>query len=470
MARKNTAVFAILMLLAVLPRTIQAQDVKTVLSNAAKAMGAENLKTIQYSGSGSNAGIGQNKNPNAAWPLVRVKSYTREMDLSGPASRVQMVRIQNGAAQTQNQIINPSAPWNTQSNLWIYPFTFLKAAMASNDATVKSGTVDGDKYNIVTFALQNKYKIVGYINTSNLIERVQTWVDNDVLGDMLVEGIYRDYKDFSGVKFPTTIIEKQGGFPVLILVVSDVKPNAAVNIPGQQTETQQNAGPAQTVTVQSEKIADGVFYLRGGTHHSVVVEFADHVVVIEGPQNEQRSLAVIAEVKKLIPNKAIRYLVNTHHHFDHSGGLRTYVDQGVTIITHAINKPFYENTFAAPHTLNPDRLAQSKKKPNIDIVSDKKVLTDGTRTLELHLIKDSPHNDGILMGYLPKERILIEVDVYTPPNPGAAAPAVNPNAVNLVENIERLKLDVDKILPLHGPGVATKADLYKAAGKTAASN
>ena len=248
MARKNTAVFAILMLLAVLPRTIQAQDVKTVLSNAAKAMGAENLKTIQYSGSGSNAGIGQNKNPNAAWPLVRVKSYTREMDLSGPASRVQMVRIQNGAEQTQNQIINPSAPWNTQSNLWIYPFTFLKAAMASNDATVKSGTVDGDKYNIVTFALQNKYKIVGYINTSNLIERVQTWVDNDVLGDMLVEGIYRDYKDFSGVKFPTTIIEKQGGFPVLILVVSDVKPNAAVNIPGQQTETQQNAGPAQTHT------------------------------------------------------------------------------------------------------------------------------------------------------------------------------------------------------------------------------
>ena len=98
------------------------------------------------------------------------------------------------------------------------------------------------------------------------------------------------------------------------------------------------------------------------------------------------------------------------------------------------------------------------------------MLTDGTRTLELHLIKDSPHNDGILMGYLPKERILIEVDVYTPPNPGAAAPAVNPNAVNLVENIERLKLDVDKILPLHGPGVATKADLYKAAGKTAASN
>src|SRR5437899_9781400 len=118
MAKKNTAVLAILILLAVLPRAIQAQDAKTILSNAAKAMGAENLKTIQYTGSGSNAGIGQNKHPNAAWPLVRVKTYTREIDLNTPSSRVQMVRIQNGAEQTPNQIILPATSWNTQSNIW----------------------------------------------------------------------------------------------------------------------------------------------------------------------------------------------------------------------------------------------------------------------------------------------------------------------------------------------------------------
>jgi glyoxylase-like metal-dependent hydrolase (beta-lactamase superfamily II) len=478
MAKKHTAVFALLTLLFVFARTTQAQDAKTVLANAAKAMGAENLKSIQYSGSGSNAGIGQNKNANAAWPLVRMKSYIREIDLNAPSSRVQMVRVQNGPPaqpdQMQTQIVVPGAPWDSQFNLWLSPYTFLKAAMASNDAAVKLETIDGDKYNVVTFALQNKYKIAGYINGNNLVERVRTWVNNDVLGDMLVEGVYEDYKDFSGVKFPTTIIEKQGGFPVVILVVSDVKPNAAVNIPAQQTQTQPGAEPTQTVAVQSEKVADGVFYLRGGTHHSVALEFADHVVVIEAPQNEQRSLAVIAEVKKLIPNKPIRYVVNTHHHFDHSGGLRTYVDQGVTIITNVINKPFYEKAFTSPRTLNPDRLAQSKKMPMIDAVTDKKVLTDGTRTLELHLIKDSPHNDGILMAYLPKERILVEVDVYTPPNPAANAPATaappNPNTVNLVENIERLKLDIDTILPLHGPGAATKADLYKAGGKTGTSN
>ena len=88
------------------------------------------------------------------------------------------------------------------------------------------------------------------------------------------------------------------------------------------------------VRVTTEKLADGIWYLTGGSHHSVLVEFADHVALIEAPQNEERSTAVIAEVKKLTPTKPIRYLVNTHHHFDHSGGLRTYVAEGATIVTH----------------------------------------------------------------------------------------------------------------------------------------
>ena len=209
----------------------------------------------------------------------------------------------------------------------------------------------------------------------------------------------------------------------------------------------------------------------GGTHHSVVVEFADHLAVIEAPQNEARSLAVIKEIRKSVGKKPIRYIINTHHHFDHSGGLRTYVEEGATVITADSNKAFYEKVLspAAPRTLNPDSLALEKKKiPTLKIepVTDKKVLMDKDRTLELHVIKDSPHADGLLMAYLPAEKILVEVDVYTPPAANAPpATAVSPATVNLVTNIERLKLDVDKILPLHGPGMVTKADLYKAAGK-----
>ena len=465
MLKKYAAVSVLACLLGAIPAIIVAQDAvaaKTLLTSVAKAMGAESLRTIQFSGMGSNSGIGQNINPKVAWPVVRVKTYIREMDFAATASHVQLVRVQGGTDQTQNEYISSDSPWDIQFKYWLSPFGFIKGAMANN-ASVKSETIAGSKYNVVTFTLQNKYKFVGFINDQNLVERIQTWIDNDVVGDMLVEAWYSQYKDFGGVKFPTMIVEKQAGFPVLILSVSDVKPNAAVNIQAPPAPAGTTTG---TLSVQTEKVADGVFYLKGGTHHSVAVEFGDHIAVIEGPLNEQRSLAVIAEVKKLIPNKPIRYLVNTHHHFDHSGGLRTYVDEGATIVTHEINKEFYDKAFSAPRTLNPDRLARSQKKATVETVGDKKVLSDGTRTLELHLIKGNPHNDGILLAFLPKEKILIEVDVYTPAAANApAAPAVSRNTTNLVENVERLKLDFEKILPLHGPGAVTRADLYAAIGK-----
>lgn len=467
MLKKCAVVFLLACLLAAIPAMILAQEATAVLTNVAKAMGADNLKTIQFSGMGTNAGIGQNTNPKTSWPLTRVKTYSREMDFSAAASHVQMVRVQGGADQTQNQYISSTSPWASQFGYWLTPFGFIKGAIANN-ATVKSETIEGTKYNVVTFALQNKYKVVGYINEQNMVERVQTWIDNDVLGDMRAEAWYSVYKDFGGVKFPMTIIEKQGGFPVLILSVSDVKPNAPVTITPPSTAA---AVGVQPVSVQVEKVADGVFYLKGGTHHSVAVEFADHIAVIEGPLNEQRSQAVITEVKKLIPNKPIRYVVNTHHHFDHSGGLRTYVDEGAAIVTHDVNKDFYAQAFATPRTLNPDRLSQSQKKATIETVGDKKVLTDGARTLELHLIKGNPHNDGILMAFLPKEKILIEVDVFNPPPANAPAPtagqAVNANTANIVENVERLKLDFEKILPLHGPGAVERVDLYTAIHKPA---
>jgi glyoxylase-like metal-dependent hydrolase (beta-lactamase superfamily II) len=388
-----------------------------------------------------------------------VKTYTQDIDVAAGALHVQLVRDQNKADQRQERFATPASSWDLQSSFWLTPFGFLKGA-ADNNASVKSETVHGAKYSVVSYAVSNKYKVVGYINDKNLVERVQTWVDNDVLGDMLVETSYDLYRDYGGVKFPTSIIEKQGGFATLILSVTDVKPNAGVSI-----QPPPLAAASAPASVQVEKASDGVYYLKGGTHHSVAVEFADHVAVIEAPLNEERSLAVIAAVKQAIPNKPIRYLVNTHHHFDHAGGLRTYVAEGATIITHESNRAFYQQTLTAPRTLNPDRLARSQKKPNIETVADKKVLSDATRTLELYPIGGNPHDDGILMAFLPKEKILIEVDVFTPGNAATTPP--KPNTVNAVENVEKLKLDFATILPLHGTGAAPRADLYKAINKPA---
>jgi len=222
------------------------------------------------------------------------------------------------------------------------------------------------------------------------------------------------------------------------------------------------------VTVAVEKLADGVYYLKGGGHHSVAIDQRDHIVVVEAPLDEARSLAVIAKVKETIPNKPIRSVINTHVHFDHSGGLRTYVAEGATIVTHEMNKPYYEKAWAAPRTLNPDRMAQANKTATFETFTDKHVLTDGRRVIEVHQIAGNGHNDAFAMVYLPAEKILIEVDAWAPAAPGAPPPAApSPFAVNLYANIRRLKLDVRQIAALHGPRVATLADLQSAIGQTA---
>lgn len=335
MVKSNTRIFLSAILLAILPATSYAQvtapatgsaantaagPAATILSNAAKAMGAESLRTLQYSGAGSSYAVGQNVNPDTGWPHSVVKSYARDLNFETGASRAQIVRLQGNppAEQTQTQVSAADSPWSVQFDYWITPYAFLKAAMA-NHATAETKNVYGSLYKVVTFTLQNKHKLVGYFTEADMLDKVETWVDSPVLGDMLVEAYYRDYTDFNGLKFPTTIMQKQGGLLSLILIVKDVKPNSSVNIAAPAAQT---AMPG----VRAERVADGVVYLTGGSHHSVAVEFGDHIAVVEAPQNEERSQAVMAEVKRQIPGKPIRYVINTHHHWDHSGGLRAYAD------------------------------------------------------------------------------------------------------------------------------------------------
>src|SRR5580700_3369666 len=127
---------ALLISIAVISVPIQGQDGKAIVVAAAKAMGAENLKTLQLTGSGSTAGIGQNVNPTTGWPLVSVRSYTRQIDLDALASNLQTIRVQNNADVPQNQVIPPNAPWSQQYDLWMTPGAFLKGAMA-NPVTVR---------------------------------------------------------------------------------------------------------------------------------------------------------------------------------------------------------------------------------------------------------------------------------------------------------------------------------------------
>ena len=94
--------------------------------------------------------------------------------------------------------------------------------------------------------------------------------------------------------------------------------------------------------VTVEPLAKGIWWLAGGSHHSVLVEFADHLTLIEAPLNEARALAVIAKARELVPGKPLTQLVNSHHHFDHSGGVRAAISEGLTVITHQGNVAFFQ--------------------------------------------------------------------------------------------------------------------------------
>jgi glyoxylase-like metal-dependent hydrolase (beta-lactamase superfamily II) len=378
-----------------------------------------------------------------------------------------------GPEQTVANVVSGELAWNVAGKesvsrlseaserahqIVISPHGILRAAFANN-ASVTKKTIEGREMSIISFTDRGKHRVVAYANDQNAIERVESSYGHPVVGDIKVVTHYGPYRDFAGVKFPTKIIQYQDDKPTLDLTVTAVRANPPVDI---EVPAHVRSDP---VPVKSEKVADGVWYITGISAYSVLIEMKDYLIVVEGPDGERRSMAVMAEVKKLAPNKPIKYLVNTHHHFGHAAGIRAYAAEGITIVTHELNRPYFERAALNSWNLAPDRLAKSKKNPVFQTMGDNMVLTDGTRSVELYQVVGNAHHDGIIMAYLRKEKLLIEADVFTPGPAGAEPPKVpNPNSVNLEANVRRLNIDVDRIMPIHGR-IVPYSELLAAIGK-----
>lgn len=458
------------MLLACITITGWAQDARTVVTNASKAMGLEGLNSLYYYGSARNFSLGQNNNANIPWPQTPANDWVRAIDFSQPALRstwsTYAVPVTGGAAALvpAQQNITPATPggWAQQLEIWTTPWGFLKGA-AANNPTVKRQSVGGRRYQVVSWNAPvqspggQNYRVVGYINADNLVEKVQTWVEHSIYGDLLVESEYTFYRDNNGLKFPTEITQSRGGWPVfqaqilgafanppkLAQLMTPTPPPAGAGGPPP------GAGGPPPVT--SEQLAPGVYRIKGA-YNSLAVEFADHVLLFEpGPQSEARALGGIAETKRLFPGKPIRYGVISHHHFDHTGGIAAVVAEGITIVTPEVNKAFLEKALSGPRTLAPDALASAKRKPVIEgFKGDKRVFQDATRTVEIHVIQGLPHADGLVVAWLPQEKILVYADMFN--FPPASDPVPDPQVIGtrvFYENIQRLGLDPVGILSIH---------------------
>ena len=455
-----------------------AQNVQSVLQATAIAMGMENLTSIQYSGIGWQGRVGQNVSPDRDWPRVELTSYTRTIDFETLSSKEEYVREQGGQVTNfvsgdyawtldaqGRPVPQPAAAEVRRLEIFLTPWGFLKGAMAPGaNPTLVTRREYGGRSTVISFVAFGKYRVNGTINPDGLLERVQTWVPNPVVGDMYYENVYTQYREVGGVQIPRFHQHQDyddgahapnvsgGDHAFGLETVSDLQANVANATLIVPNDVQSASTPP--VRVESQRVGDGVWLIAGGSHHSVAVEFGDHVAVIEAPQNEARSLAVIDEVYRLMPGKPIRFIVTTHHHWDHLGGLRAYVHEGATVVTHESNKPYYQEVLRAGlWTLEPDRFSLHPPEEwsegyIFETLNEKYVLADRTRTVEIYTVQGLAHAAGMLIAYIPSERIVVQADLYS-----SQAQTPNASARAFLRTLRRLDLDVETIVGIHGSPV-----------------
>jgi glyoxylase-like metal-dependent hydrolase (beta-lactamase superfamily II) len=365
----------------------------------------------------------------------------------------------------------------TRANMRRDPAALLLLAneRAETLRSLGSAEIDGRRHSLVTFSAADGSQIaLAFDASTGLLARVQTLADNPILGDTLSEQVLSDYRDVQlgarRVKLPYQVTSLVGGEKTQELKYGSVALNAGPPAGLLDAPSDAETVPAAPAGsgVELTKLGDDVYYATGGSHHSLFVVFKDHVVVVEAPLGEERSLAVLAKIEQAAPGKPVRYVVPTHYHSDHTGGLRTYIARGITIVTTPGNRAFVERLAKAEKTIRPDALARAPRPPVIETFAGRRVFDDGVHTLELRDVGPNPHVTEAVVAYLPKQKAVFVSDLFTIPQQGPYPPA-SPALVAFADAIQKQGLVVETIAPGHGR-LGSMADLKAALAVKAPSN
>lgn len=320
------------------------------------------------------------------------------------------------------------------------------------------GDLDGRPQNVISFADVDGTEVtLCFDSKTNSLTKTESLSDDQVLGDITLETIYTDWRPVEKLTLPFHITDRIGGAVQQDLQTSSITlnshpPDSLFAMP----EGYAKIEPVQPIPTV-KKLADGVYAILG-PYNSVFVVFKEYVLVLEAGLNNRYAQASIAEIKKIVPDKPIRYLVSTHFHFDHLGGVRSYIAEGATIVTTATAKTIIQNIAATSHVMRPDALSSNPKPATVETFKDKRVFDDGSQRVELYQISN-PHVGEMIIAYLPKEKLLFEADMLDIHEAGTS-PAGN-DTVDLAEQLKKLGLNVERIIPVHGR-MGTMADLEQA--------
>ena len=443
---------------------------RRVIDDAAAALGGADrilaLKAIELTGSGSAPNAGQNRMPDDELPVWKVTEFTRTIDLANSRTRVRQLReaqFQFAGATVQRTVqgfdgdvaynatpdgmmtrAGDAAAHERRIELLHHPITSVRAALdpaarltnlrsEGNEQLIDITTAKGDA---ITLAVDQ---------ATHLPSRVRSMSDNANMGDVAIVTTFTDYQDVQGVKLPQHLrtmmdkylqLESMISNTVLDGDVSDLEVTASVK-----------SAPAPTpppIVVTVEPVAKGIWWLAGsGNHRSIVFEFDDHLTLYEAPLNEARSKAVIDKARTL-STKPLTTAIVSHHHFDHSGGLRVAVAEGLTIVTHRDNEAFFKDLLARPHTIVPDALQMKPTPAKFEFVDDQMTLKDKSMEVQLYHLLDNPREGTNLFAYVPRDRILVQADLYD------ASWNQHLWGENVLTNLAQRKLKIDRDVPVHG--------------------
>ena len=485
---------------AVTASTLSAQAGTPALDAALQAMGGRErvlaMRTLVLEGAGTNLNFGQNVTPYAA-SQFQVTAFRRSFDFANrrwflDQTRVPAFTTGNMNPQRQRQGLDgapngiaynvgggaPPAPGqqapstmqrvggnaaNERYAEFLYhPVGFLQAAYAPGAVVSEEAGPKNTKR--VHLTARDLRVAMVLDNKTKLPLRVERTVYQAMLGDVGLHTEFADWRAVGGVTLPMRLTQKyENIFTLSDIRLSSAKVNEDVGNLGvtdsiravaQQAGAPAGAPAPPAPVIAVDTVAPGVWRIAGQSHHTIAIEQSNQVVLVEAPQNDARTLAAISRARELRPMKPLGGLINTHHHFDHAGGIRAAISQGLTIYTHQGNRDFYQKVvYPRKHTSQPDALERTPQPLKLQTVGGRRVLNDPVRTIEILHVPGNPHNGNMLVVYLPAEKVLIQADLYNPPAAGAVNP-VFPFAANLLDLIQKRKLQVERVVGIHGNPVA----------------
>ena len=353
--------------------------------------------------------------------------------------------------------------------------TGLVAAMLANpDAVKPAADVNGLP------AVQYQSFIVAFDPKTGLPERVRNLDYDNIWGDVNYDYVYSDWREFGGVKVPMKRSNQLNGRMVQEIQLTDVRINQPIdqarlqipagvlanaakpatgNVPYQWVIRRQYIGvymDSDNVSYDTkgsqglrlQQLSPGVFFLTGGTHNSLLVEMSDHLIVVDAPVTDAQSMWLLNATRSQFPGKPIRWVVLTHHHMDHAGGVRGLLGDGATLVVGQGSYKHFNDVLRAPTTRNPDMKVMDLTRVPIMEVPQSHVMTDSKGRQVMVYAMDNPHAKGMLMAWVPDAKLGFVTDIWTPGPPLPAKP--NPGLAAVVNTVKKAGIQPERFAGGHG--------------------